>query len=159
MRAGLTLLAQVAAKDNSPRRYGFALPRLTTDHKNEFRGNTQHRLITEVHVDKEFYLGLLDQISDGVYFVARDRHITYWNGGAERITGFRAEEVQGHSCSEGMLRHIDDTGGQLCLRGCPLAAVMRDGEPREARVYLHHKDGHRVPVTVRGSALRNPRAR
>jgi len=106
-------------------------------------------------VDKEFYQGLLDQISDGVYFVARDRHITYWNGGAERITGFRAEEVLGHSCSEGMLRHIDDTGRQLCLRGCPLAAVMRDGEPRQARVYLHHKDGHRVPVTVRGSALRN----
>jgi diguanylate cyclase (GGDEF)-like protein/PAS domain S-box-containing protein len=107
-------------------------------------------------VDKEFYQGLLDEISDGVYFVTRDRHITYWNGGAERITGFAAEEVLGHSCSEGILRHIDDTGRQLCMRGCPLAAVMRDGKPREARVYLHHKDGHRVPVTVRGSALRNP---
>jgi hypothetical protein len=41
-------------------------------------------------VDKEFYLGLLDQISDGVYFVARDRHITYWNGGAERRIGTAA---------------------------------------------------------------------
>jgi diguanylate cyclase (GGDEF)-like protein len=32
---------------------------------------------------------------------------------------------------------------------------MTDGEPREAPVYLHHKDGHRVPVTVRGRALRD----
>ena len=49
-------------------------------------------------MDKEFYQGLLEEISDGVYFVTRDRHITYWNGGAERITGFAAEEVLGHSC-------------------------------------------------------------
>ena len=107
-------------------------------------------------MDKQFYQGLLDQISDGVYFVTLDRRITYWNGGAERITGYAADEVLGRSCSEGILRHVDDAGRQLCLDGCPLAAVMKDGKPREAHVYLHHKDGHRVPVTVRGQALRNP---
>ncbi len=107
-------------------------------------------------MDKEFYQHLLDEISDGVYFVTRDRHITYWNGGAERITGYSAAEVVGHSCSEGILRHIDDKGRQLCLSGCPLAAVMKDGKPRAMQVYLHHKDGHRVPVTVRGNALRDP---
>jgi diguanylate cyclase (GGDEF)-like protein len=26
---------------------------------------------------------------------------------------------------------------------------MRDGDPRSANVWLHHKDGHRVPVSVR----------
>jgi diguanylate cyclase (GGDEF)-like protein/PAS domain S-box-containing protein len=107
-------------------------------------------------VDKQFYQDLLDQISDGVYFVNRDRRITYWNGGAERITGYGAKEVMGHSCSEGILRHVNDAGGQLCLNGCPLAAVMKDGKPREANVYLHHKDGHRVPVKVRGQALLDP---
>jgi diguanylate cyclase (GGDEF)-like protein/PAS domain S-box-containing protein len=107
-------------------------------------------------VEKKFYQDLLDQMSDGVYFVTLDRHITYWNGGAERITGYGAPEVLGHSCSEGILRHVGDTGLQLCLHGCPLAAVMKDGKPREAHVYLHHKDGHRVPVTVRGQALRDP---
>ncbi len=82
--------------------------------------------------------------------------LTYWNVGAERITGYGADEVLGHSCSEGLLRHVDDAGRQLCLHGCPLAAVMKDGEPREAHVYLHHKAGHRVPVKVRGQALRDP---
>jgi len=107
-------------------------------------------------VDKEFYEDLLDQISDGVYFVTTDRRITYWNGGAERITGYGADEVLGHSCGEGILRHVNGAGRQLCLHGCPLLAVMEDGKPREAQVYLHHKDGHRVPVTVRGQALRSP---
>ena len=106
-------------------------------------------------MEKAFYQGLLDQISDGVYFVTRDRHITYWNHGAEQITGYSAEELLGHGCAEGILRHINDAGTQLCLHGCPLAGVMKDGKPREAHVYLHHKDGHRVPVTVKGSALRD----
>ena len=43
----------------------------------------------------------------------------------------------------------------MCLEGCPLLAVMKDGKPREAHVYLHHKDGQRVPVIVRGQALRD----
>lgn len=106
-------------------------------------------------MDKDFYVDLLDQIADGVYFVDRDRRITYWNGGAEHITGYSAAEVLDHSCSEGILRHVNDAGTQLCLHGCPLAAVMRDGQARSAKVYLHHKDGHRVPVTVRGQALRD----
>lgn len=107
-------------------------------------------------MEKEFYQDLLDQMSDGVYFVTPDRRITYWNAGAERITGYNAHEVLGHSCAEGILRHVDDTGQQLCLHGCPLAAVMEDGQPRKALVYLHHKDGHCVPVMVRGEALRDP---
>jgi diguanylate cyclase (GGDEF)-like protein/PAS domain S-box-containing protein len=106
-------------------------------------------------MDNAFYRELLDQIADGVYFVTRDRHITSWNHGAERITGYSAEEVLSHSCSEGILRHINDAGTQLCLHGCPLAEVMKDGKQRESHVYLHHKDGHRLPVTVRGSALRD----
>ncbi len=106
-------------------------------------------------VDKKFYQDLLDQVSDGVYFVSLDRRITYWNGGAERITGYSAQEVQGHSCAEGILRHVNGAGRQLCVQGCPLRAVMKDGKSREAHVYLHHKDGHRVPVTVRGQALRD----
>jgi hypothetical protein len=33
------------------------------------------------------------------------------------------------------LRHVNDAGGQLCLNGCPLAEVMKEGKPREAHVY------------------------
>jgi diguanylate cyclase (GGDEF)-like protein/PAS domain S-box-containing protein len=102
------------------------------------------------------YMDLLEQVSDGVYFVNKARRITYWNTGAVQLTGYTAEEVLGRACSSGLLRHVDDTGGELCRTGCPLAAVMADGEPRHADVYLHHKDGHRVAVTVRGHALTGP---
>lgn len=36
-----------------------------------------------------------------------------------------------------------------------MAAVMADGQPRSADLFLHHKDGHRVPVHVCGVAIRD----
>jgi len=36
---------------------------------------------------------------------------------------------------------------------CPLAETIADGKPREAEIYMHHKDGHRIPVSVRISTL------
>ena len=76
-------------------------------------------------MDQDFYRHLLEEIADGVYFVNNDRRITYWNAGAEHITGYTAAEVVGHSCAEGILRHVTKSGTQLCLQGCPLAAVMK----------------------------------
>ncbi len=102
-----------------------------------------------------FYKSILDSLHDGVYFVDRDRRITYWNTGAERITGFKAAEVVGRFCHDNILNHVDDEGKQLCLEGCPLSATMDDGEPRSQAVYLHHKNGHRVPVIVRTAVMRD----
>ena len=92
---------------------------------------------------------LIDNLFEGAYFVDRDRRITFWNKSAERISGYNREEVVGSRCSDNLLRHIDEAGNQLCLTGCPLAATINDGQARQAHVFLHHKQGHRVPVTVR----------
>ncbi|MDC0335333.1 GGDEF domain-containing protein [Pseudodesulfovibrio sp.] len=106
-------------------------------------------------MDQEFYKELLDSLTDGVYFVDLKRQVTYWNKAAERLSGYTAKEIMGKSCADNLLRHVDDDGNELCLNGCPLAATMEDGELREASVYMHHKFGHRVPVFVRASPMRN----
>lgn len=105
--------------------------------------------------DGDFYKQLLDNLYDGVYFVDRDRRITYWNQGAERITGYRAADVIGTRCCDNILRHVDDGGANLCDCNCPVSHTMGDGFPREAEVFLHHNQGHRVPVQVRVSPIRN----
>ena len=102
---------------------------------------------------KDAYARIIDNLHDGLYFVDRDRRITFWNKAAERISGFPAAEVVGRHCSDNILTHVNADGETLCLSICPLAATIGDGMPREATVYLHHKDGHRVPVSVRVSAL------
>ena len=99
------------------------------------------------------YERIVENLHDGLYFVDRDRVITYWNKAAEQISGFTANEVVGKSCSDNILTHIDSDGNNLCTGMCPLAATIADGKPREAEVYMHHKDGHRIPVSVRVSAL------
>jgi diguanylate cyclase (GGDEF)-like protein/PAS domain S-box-containing protein len=106
-----------------------------------------------VDFDKESYARILDSLHDGLYFVDRDRVITYWNKAAEHISGFSAAEVVGKRCSDNILTHVDSQGNSLCFGLCPLQETITDGRPREAEVYLHHKDGHRVPVSVRISTL------
>ncbi|NCB42733.1 MAG: GGDEF domain-containing protein [Clostridia bacterium] len=91
---------------------------------------------------------ILDELSEGVYFVDKDRKITYWNKGAEEISGFKAEDVMGKHCYANVLRHIDDNGAALCKGGCPLQKTLLDGQERNAGVYLHHREGHRVSVAV-----------
>ena len=105
--------------------------------------------------EKDFYKDIIDNLYDGVYFVDRDRVITYWNKGAERITGYSAKETIGRACRENLLNHVTANGVQLCSHNCPLAAVMEDGHEREAEVFLHHADGHRVPIMIRASPIKD----
>ena len=60
--------------------------------------------------DSDFYKNIIDNLYDGVYFVDRERVITYWNKGAERITGYKAKEVMGRACAHNILIHVDGAG-------------------------------------------------
>jgi len=99
-------------------------------------------------ISPNFYETLLDNLSDGVYFVNQERRITFWNQAAERITGFAKWEVLGKRCADNLLRHVDDRGNSLCEGACPLSYTLRDGLKRSASVFLHHKNGYRLPVAI-----------
>ena len=101
------------------------------------------------------YKSLIENISDGLYLVDHNRKIIYWNQVAEKITGYRSEEVLGRRCRDNILIHVDKDGKSLCRGDCPIDATIVDGEFRDAEVYLHHKDGHRVPVWIRAAPLRD----
>lgn len=104
--------------------------------------------------DENFYKAFLDRVSDGLLFVDRERRILFWNEGAYRLTGYKAEEVVGQCCPFGPLCHVDEIGKGLCFDGCPLEATLHDGRSREVQVFLQHKIGHRVPVAVRVEPIR-----
>ncbi len=97
---------------------------------------------------------LLELVSDGVYHIDQDRVIRTWNRAAELISGFPADEVVGNRCRDNILVHVDGEGCKLCIGGCPLADSLGDGQPREGEVFMHHRDGHRVPVRVQVRAIR-----
>ena len=98
---------------------------------------------------------LLDEVAEGVYFTDAQRRITFWNKAAERISGYSRKEVLGRKCSENLLIHVDGRGRSLCQGLCPLARTLKDCKARQTGIFLHHKQGHRVPVKVRVYPLRN----
>lgn len=103
-------------------------------------------------MEKSFYLKILDHISSGVYFVDIERTITYWNKGAEKLSGYSANEVVGKKCSE-FLNHVDKYGNTLCGDGCPLISTIKNGKPLETEAFMLHRLGQRVPVLVQAMPL------
>lgn len=97
----------------------------------------------------EFISRNFNHTYEAVYFVDRNRMITFWNKEAERITGFSANEIIGKYCYDNILNHVNEAGTQLCLTGCPLERTIYDGARRETKVYLQHKNGHRVAVLIK----------
>jgi len=112
-------------------------------------------LKVKLDFDKKFYEEIIENLNDGLYIVDTNRVIKFWNKAAERLTGFTAEEVAGSSCSDNILMHVDEEGNSLCKGRCPIVYAFETGKGQEAEVYLHHKDGHRVPVWIRVGLIRD----
>ncbi|HWR28802.1 MAG TPA: diguanylate cyclase [Negativicutes bacterium] len=103
-----------------------------------------------------FYRMILNHLTEGVYFVDTNRMITFWNKGAERITGFSETDVLHKACHWNLLMHTDLKGGNLCESNCPVAKTLTDGVIREETLFLQHKQGYRVPVSVHIMPMRSP---
>lgn len=107
-------------------------------------------------VDPSQYREILKVLPNPVYVVDRERRIVFWNRAAESFTGYARSEVTGRRCLETPLKHCDENFVNLCENGCPLHQTIQDGKPREAKVFLHRKDGQRQAVRVRCAAVRDP---
>jgi diguanylate cyclase (GGDEF)-like protein/PAS domain S-box-containing protein len=98
---------------------------------------------------KTFFNVLLNQVQDGVYCLDKDRRIVFWSKGAEMTTGFEHAEVQGKQCPEDLTLLVDHEDKPVEPEKCPIVATLRDGTIRSAELYLRHKDGYRLPVSLR----------
>lgn len=103
----------------------------------------------------DIFRAALESMHTGVCIVDQERKICFWNDGAERITGYLRQDVLGRFCGEILLIKFQQNKAALCEQACPLNDAMRDGKPRESRVYLHHKAGYAVPVSLRAVPLRD----
>lgn len=92
---------------------------------------------------------LFKHFHEGIYIVDRQRKILYFNPEAENISGYAKDEVIGKFCNDNILNHVDDQGTKLCIIGCPLKHSMDTNQMQEGEIFLHHKAGHRVRVSVK----------
>ncbi len=97
---------------------------------------------------------VLEQLHDGVCLLDLKDRIRFWNVGAERITGYGKEEVVGRNCHDRVFSHSNTEGCSSCGDDCPNLGVIATGERRDGDYFLHHKDGYRLPITLRVAPLR-----
>jgi diguanylate cyclase (GGDEF)-like protein/PAS domain S-box-containing protein len=101
-----------------------------------------------INLPKKFFEIAAQNAVDSIYFLSPERQILFWNKSAETLTGYKAREVVGRYCYDNILRHIDEKGNNLCTGKCPVVKAVETGKIQEADVFLHDKEGARIPVHV-----------
>ena len=90
---------------------------------------------------------ILHSIADGVFTVDRACRIINFNPAAEKITGWKEEEVVGQLCSD-VLGAETEGGQRLCEGSCPLLRAI-SGEavqPHQGKEVISGKDGRKIVV-------------
>jgi PAS domain S-box-containing protein len=113
------------------------------------------QLYDELSLESAISRTLLNHLYEGIYFVDINRQFRFWNKGAENITGYTSDEIKDRYCYDDILCHISEDNEPLCLENCPLTKAIEENTYLDARVYLRHKDGHRIPVWVHVSPIKN----
>ncbi len=93
------------------------------------------------------FLGIpiLDSIGDGIFIVNKDWKIIEFNKSAERITGWKKNEVIGKPCKE-----IFKT--DICATSCILAKAVKERRPISGqKVFVKTKNGVPLPISISAS--------
>jgi len=92
---------------------------------------------------------ILDSITDGVFTVDMNWHITSFNRAAEQITGICKEDAIGKRCSEIFRANI-------CDEECALRMTMESGKPIVCKnIYIVGVDGEKVPISISTALLKD----
>jgi PAS domain S-box-containing protein len=84
-----------------------------------------------------------DLVECGVMVVDGHRNIVFWSDGAERLLGYRSEEVVGEYC-------LKANRCVSCMKGC---GITEHGEIRNVPLRMYKSDGDHVPVRKTGRAF------
>lgn len=93
-------------------------------------------------------LDFLSNTADGAVAVDQEQRIIFWNAAAEKLLGFKAQEVLGRFCHE-VINACAESGPSICQESClkRIQSLEREAVPtRDVRV--HTKTGQEVWVSL-----------
>ncbi|MCC7087284.1 MAG: diguanylate cyclase [Pirellulales bacterium] len=107
-----------------------------------------HTISTEAKVDvhHHFQRELLDNMYDGVIFLDAEGRVTYWNRGAERLTGISEQSILQSPFSLSLLNLRDVDGKPLGDEQCLFLAPLREGGQSLRRVTIRGRNDKELPV-------------
>ena len=99
---------------------------------------------------------LLAGIADGVYVVDMDRNMTMFNGAAEGITGWKANEAIGLKCWT-VMNLKNETDISVCQKDCPALNVWNTGENilRDDTCFNRKKGNKKVQISSSYSPIKD----
>ncbi len=89
---------------------------------------------------------ILRAAGEGIYGVDAEGRATFVNPAAERILGWRADELIGKNIHLA-IHHSHNDGSDYCMQDCPIFAAFKDGAIRRVDDEVFwSRDGHAIPV-------------
>src|SRR5690606_28003893 len=89
---------------------------------------------------------ILSAAGEGIYGVDAEGRATFVNPAAERILGWKAEELIGRNIHSA-IHHSHTDGSDYCVHDCPIFAAFQDGAVRQVdNEVFWCRDGRPVPV-------------
>jgi len=111
------------------------------------------KALEQIYQKEESFVEILNRIPDGLFTTDQDWRITYFNPGAEKITGFSAYDAVGMFCK-------DVFKNPICETDCALKRAVKDGSDVHNREYeITNIDGKKVPIICSTSAFRDDSGR
>jgi PAS domain S-box-containing protein len=98
---------------------------------------------------------ILQSMADGVFTLDARGRITSWNPSMEHITGYSASEAMGKPC--GFL-NFNRCFGKACPTSLQECGIFHQPKAESSECFLHHKDGHGVPVIKNARLVRDENA-
>ena len=102
-----------------------------------------NRTLAELRQEKAWTDHLLESIVEGIITLDRRGHITFFSHGAERITGWRREEVAGRPCDQVFLPIESDQ---------PFSQLL-PAPGRRTKISVEMRDGRQAILAVTGARL------
>jgi PAS domain S-box-containing protein len=91
---------------------------------------------------------VLGDTADGLYVVNANQRIVRWNLGAQRLLGYRADEVLNRHCHD-VIGGCGRDGLAVCGPDCPVHRCVERGElPESMEVHARTRDGRRIWLHV-----------
>ena len=98
---------------------------------------------------------ILGAAGEGIYGVNRNGDTTFVNPAAERILGWRADDLIGNNIHD-LIHHHHPDGSTYDGHTCPIYAAFNDGEVHQvADEVFWNKDGKPIPVDYTSTPLRD----
>jgi len=106
-----------------------------------------YKLHAKLYKDNARLIAILHSITDGVLTVDKEWRVTSFNSAAEKITGFRTQDVIGKHCY-----HIFQS--KTCKENCPLRKTMNTNIPvYDYELEIINARGETIPISVNTALL------